>query len=553
MTDGNGTTQYSYFPVGALGALQLRQESRPLSNDTIDYAYDKLRRVASRTVAGAEAETFQYDAIGRQIGHASDLGSFTLSYLGQTNQVIQRQLANTTLSTALSYLPNSGDRRLTGISNTGLSSGQYSTYRYTTTPENFISAITETSDSPTVYPSATTQTASYNNLNQLTVLSGQALSYDAVGNLLSDGQRNYSWDAENRLVGITYPGQSGKQTAFAYDGLSRRTAITSAPAGGGSAITTSYIWCGNSPCQARNATNSPTRGYYVEGEFVPGTPPQSYYYGPDQINSARRVFASASSAPAYGYDPYGNALQATAPLTDFGYAGMFYNADSRLYLTQYRAYDPVVGRWLSRDPIGEMSDRAANLYPYVGANPVSLRDPSGRFGLAGLAIGAALGGLGDLGLQLLGNGGNLGCVNWGEVGASAAVGGLLGGTLGLAAPELAAARGTVGLAERAAQIHGALDPIAQGVRTTAVLETNAGRIIAGGARDLTPLQRALVGPGEIAAQAPGVHAELTALGQAAKMGASPLEMAVTRAICPSCAAAIEASGGVLTSPTTVVW
>jgi RHS repeat-associated protein len=68
----------------------------------------------------------------------------------------------------------------------------------------------------------------------------------------------------------------------------------------------------------------------------------------------RRVFASTSSAPAYSYDPYGNALQGTAPLTDFNYAGMFYNADSGLYLTQYRAYDPVSGRWLSRDPLGEV-------------------------------------------------------------------------------------------------------------------------------------------------------------------------------------------------------
>jgi RHS repeat-associated protein len=31
---------------------------------------------------------------------------------------------------------------------------------------------------------------------------------------------------------------------------------------------------------------------------------------------------------------------------------MFYHADSGLYLTQYRAYDPRIARWLSRDPIG---------------------------------------------------------------------------------------------------------------------------------------------------------------------------------------------------------
>jgi RHS repeat-associated protein len=79
----------------------------------------------------------------------------------------------------------------------------------------------------------------------------------------------------------------------------------------------------------------------------------------------RRVFASTSSAPAYSYDPYGNALQGTAPLTDFNYAGMFYNADSGLYLTQYRAYDPVSGRWLSRDPVGETIHRSDSTIPHL--------------------------------------------------------------------------------------------------------------------------------------------------------------------------------------------
>jgi RHS repeat-associated protein len=136
----------------------------------------------------------------------------------------------------------------------------------------------------------------------------------------------------------------------------------SIPTGGGSTVTSSYIWCGARLCQARNASNAPTRGYYSEGEFVPGSPAQPYYYGSDQIGSARRVFAGTISAPAYGYDAYGNALQTTALLTDFGYAGMFFNADSGLYLTPHRPYDPVSGRWLSRDPTGEKGDPAANLY-----------------------------------------------------------------------------------------------------------------------------------------------------------------------------------------------
>jgi hypothetical protein len=111
MTDGTGTRQYTYVPVGSLGALQLQQESGPLASSAISSVYDELGRLASRTVQGAGAETFQYDAIGRLVTHANDLGSFTLSYLGQTDQTTGRQLAASTLATTWSYLNNIGDRR----------------------------------------------------------------------------------------------------------------------------------------------------------------------------------------------------------------------------------------------------------------------------------------------------------------------------------------------------------------------------------------------------------------------------------------------------------
>ena len=210
------------------------------------------------------------------------------------------------------------------------------------------------------------------------------MKHEAIwGNLTSDGTRTYSWDAENRLVAIAYPGQSGKATAFAYDGLGRRIQWVSTPRGGRDPVTTDYLWCGQRLCQARNSSNAVIRSYYAEGELTPGPPAASLYYAPDQIGSVRRVF-SASSAPGYDYDAYGNALQTTAAVTDFGYAGMIANPDSGLYLTTRRPYDPVTGRFLTRDPIGEAGDPLGNLYAYVGGDPVNASDPEG---LATLQIG----------------------------------------------------------------------------------------------------------------------------------------------------------------------
>ncbi|MBS1165544.1 MAG: wapA1 [Proteobacteria bacterium] len=385
MTDGTGTRSYSYNAPFSLGALRPSQEcfvatgSGPACTHSIAYGYDALGRLNARTVSGNGAETFAYDALGRLSEHDSDLGAFTLSYLGETGQPVLRKLggAGATLQTAWGYLPNSGDRRLASIGNTGLTSGQYSNFAFDTTPENQITGITETSDAATAYPEAGTQTATYNAVNELTDLSGQAFTYDANGNLTSDGTHTYSWDADNRLIGIAYSGTPGKATTFSYDGLGRRTTISHTPAGGGAAVASNYVWCGDKPCQVRDAANQPARAYYTEGERLLGSSPSQLFYGVDQLGSVRRVFESPTSAPAYSYDPYGVPLQTTASITDFGYAGLFTEPDSGLGLATYRAYDPSVGRWISRDPIGEMGDQVGNLYEYVGSNtPVSV-DPMG--------------------------------------------------------------------------------------------------------------------------------------------------------------------------------
>jgi RHS repeat-associated protein len=110
--------------------------------------------------------------------------------------------------------------------------------------------------------------------------------------------------------------------------------------------------------------------------------------------------------------------------TTLGYAGMYYHARSGLYLTHYRAYDPRLGRWLSRDPIWEAG--GINLYGYVGGDPVGWVDPSGQCPwCVAAALGAVTGAGVDLVIQLLVNGGNLDCIDWESVGISALSGAAL--------------------------------------------------------------------------------------------------------------------------------
>ena len=60
----------------------------------------------------------------------------------------------------------------------------------------------------------------------------------------------------------------------------------------------------------------------------------------------------------------------------FGFAGGLYDSDTGLVRFGARDYDPQIGRWTSKDPI-QFEGGLANLYSYVGGDPVNRMDPSG--------------------------------------------------------------------------------------------------------------------------------------------------------------------------------
>ncbi len=92
------------------------------------------------------------------------------------------------------------------------------------------------------------------------------------------------------------------------------------------------------------------------------------------------------------------------------------------------------------------------------------------------------------------------------------------------------------------------------MRTSAVLRTSTGDIVAGGGKDLTRAQVASLKAGETAATPmPGAHAEVTAITSALNSGSTPQTIGVSRAICADCAAFIQSQGGTLIDSFTAQW
>ncbi len=411
MKDGNGVTTYQYAQTGVNGALKVSKVDGPYLNDTVAFQYDPAGRIHSRTVDTA-AETLVYDDIGRLVGHNNPLGNFNLSYLGESNQITG--LTSASINDSWQFDVNQNDRRLLAIANTGASRG-YSlvtepgylisqinesatassawaaknwTYGYdndnrllsaqSSTGDNYAYVLDNADNLTQITANAATTNLSVNELNQITAAGANNFSYDANGNLLNDGVRTYLWDAENRLLQINIPAQPGIGYKFRYDGFGHRIAVIFI--NGSTSMETRYLWCGKRICQSRNANDQVIRRYYSEGEYLAQTA-SGLVYNTDQAGSVRDAVDSKTAAlsVSYDYDPYGNPVRSKgAASTDFRYAGQFYLPNANLYLTQFRPYDPVTGRWLARDPLGE---KVGNLYSYAKVNPVSFTDPTGLWTL----------------------------------------------------------------------------------------------------------------------------------------------------------------------------
>ena len=130
MTDGIGTTAYSYYAVtnGQMGAGLLASVDGSFANDTITYGYDALGRITSRAINGV-GQSAGYDALGRVTVWTNALGSFTNVYVGATG-LIATNYAPFGKKTIFSYLDNTHDQRLQTIWNQNVDGSTLSKFDY---------------------------------------------------------------------------------------------------------------------------------------------------------------------------------------------------------------------------------------------------------------------------------------------------------------------------------------------------------------------------------------------------------------------------------------
>lgn len=105
-----------------------------------------------------------------------------------------------------------------------------------------------------------------------------------------------------------------------------------------------------------------------------------YYYTDPQGTVLAKADAQGNIIASYDYAPYGAQALGTAP-SGPGYTGHVNDPDTGLAYMQARYYDPMVGRFISTDPVGPGAGDVFtfNRFAYVNNNPVMGVDPTGRY------------------------------------------------------------------------------------------------------------------------------------------------------------------------------
>jgi RHS repeat-associated protein len=219
----------------------------------------------------------------------------------------------------------------------------------------------------------------------------QKITYDLNGNMISDGERNFTWDEENRLTAIetvpaTVPVADRKKTTFLRDGRGMMVQRTDYSTWNGSAYA------------ATNVTRHVRDGYRILAEISGGTT-NYHVWGLDLsqslddaggVGGLLATVRAMPSAPcgllftydgngnvtdvmgtngnvvgSYQYDPFGRVVSGTGPCASsnlWQFSTKLFDPIWEFVYYEFRPYSPNLHLFLSRDPIEELRRLSTRLH-----------------------------------------------------------------------------------------------------------------------------------------------------------------------------------------------
>ena len=225
----------------------------------------------------------------------------------------------------------------------------------------------------------TDHSASLDSANRLLAFDGWTITYDDAGYMTKRKKGAdslvYTWNALGQLMQVTAPGYTTKYGYDAFGNRIRKSVNTD---------TTRYVVeDGQVIVELNNAWQVAAKYTYYPGVDRPQAMVRAgkrYYYLQDGQGNVVAVIDSVGTIKnTYAYTPYGEALTGTSETVanPFRYKGREWDAEARLYFNRARYYDPLLGRFISDDPIGLAG--GANPTAFVTSEPVNRSDPSGQF------------------------------------------------------------------------------------------------------------------------------------------------------------------------------
>jgi RHS repeat-associated protein len=378
---------------------------------SIHRSYDNFFRVASESVSGGQAVSFEYDADGLltaagalAIQRDASTGFVTGSTLGSVGD----SHSYSAYGEEASYTASFGGSSLYSVTYARDALGRIATKteQIGTEPAHAFSYGYDLASRLADVSKDGTPTAHYAYDSNGDRLVGPGVTpspmYDAQDRLLSYGSCSYAYKPDGSLQTKTC---GTAVTTYDYDALGNLRHVTLS---GGSTI--DYLVDGRNRRIGKKVNGALVEGFLYRSQLKPaawldgtGAVKATFVYGlhrnvpeymvqggttyriiTDQVGSVRLVenTSTGTVAERIDYDEFGNVLTDSAPGTQpFGFAGGLRDLDTGLTRFGARDYDPVTGRWTAKDPLRFRA--GLNFYLYVRGDPQNLADPTGlwAFGL----------------------------------------------------------------------------------------------------------------------------------------------------------------------------